>query len=45
MIESLMEKRLFIQSKRKNNAKAILPEIKYPTNLSMNGTSLINQLN
>ena len=45
MNELMIDKRIFMQYKRKNNNRAILPEIKYPTNFNINGSSIIRKLN
>lgn len=45
MNELMIDKRIFVQCKRKNNNRAFLPEIKYPTNFNMNGSNIIRKLN
>ena len=45
MNELMIDKRIFVQCKRKNNGRALLPEIKYPTNFNINGSNIIRRLN
>lgn len=40
-----MDKRLFVQCKRKNNGRSLLPEIKYPMSLNVHGSNIIKKLN
>ena len=45
MNDLMIDKRLFIQSKRKNNHRPLLPELKYPINVNINGSNVIRKIN
>jgi hypothetical protein len=45
MNELVIDKRIFLQTKKRSNTKTMLPEIKYPLNFNMNGSSILKRIN
>jgi hypothetical protein len=45
MNEIVVDKRMFIQFKRRSNTKTILPEIRYPFNFNINGANPLRRIN
>lgn len=45
MNDLVIDKRIFLQTKKRSNTKTMLPEIKYPLNFNMNGSSILRKIN
>ena len=45
MNDLVIDRRVFLQSKKKNQVRSILPEIKYPANFNINGSNMLRRIN
>ena len=45
MNDLVIDRRVFLHNKKKNQARSLLPEIKYPANFNINGSNILRRIN
>lgn len=45
MNDLVIDRRIFLQTKKKKNTRSLLPEIKYPPNFNINGPNILRRIN
>lgn len=45
MNDLVIDRRVFLQSKKRHPTRSILPDIKYPNNFNINGSAIVRRIN
>ena len=45
MNDFVIDRRIFLQNKKRNHGRSLLPEIKYPAPYNINGSSILHRIN
>ena len=45
MNDLVIDRRVFLQNKKKSQVRSLLPDIKYPSNFNVNGSNILKRIN